>query len=162
MRFAGIDLGKSGGIVIIENGDIIFKTIMPVITSTKKSSEYDVGKIVDIFKDYHPDITYIEKPLLHPMSGKKSYQETGIAFGLFRGILSALKLSYDIISPQRWQKNIFAGMNYKDTKQASIMLARRYCPEINWLATERSIKYHDGMTDAFCIALYCKRLNHHD
>ena len=159
MKYCGIDIGLDGGIVVINNGKVIFNSIMPVVNSTKSRKQYDIARIVDILREQNPDFTYVEKPLLHPKSGKMSYQKSGFGFGIFQGILSALDLRYDIISPKRWQKNIFAGMNRKDTKQASILFAKRMAPKIDWRKSKRSEKYHDGKTDAFCIAEYCKRLN---
>jgi hypothetical protein len=157
MKVCGVDLGKNGGIVVLEDGNVVFKTVMPVIKSTKSSSEYDIRQIVDVFLEWRPEVTYIEKTLLHPKSGKKSYQQSGFCDGLFQGILSSLNLSYDIISPKRWQRNIFSGMKQKDTKQASILFARRTQPSVDWRPTEKSSKYHDGMTDAYGLAVYCWR-----
>ena len=159
MKYAGVDIGKLGGICILQDDEVLFKTVMPVIKSTKTKPEYDIRQIVDVFMKYKPDITFIEKPILHPKSGKMAYHGSGFCFGLFQGILSALNLSYDIIPPKIWQKNIFAGMSRKDTKQASIMFARRTQPIIDWRATERSSKYHDGLTDSYCLSIYCMRQN---
>ena len=158
MKHCGVDLGKKGGIVILEDGNVIVCMPMPVIKSSKKSDEYDIDRIVDIFLRHLPDYTYIEKSLLLPVSGKKSYQQSGFVEGGFQFMLATLKLRYDVITPKRWQKNIFEGMNKKDTKQASIMFAKRTHPEVSWIA-EKSTKYHDGLTDALCIAEYCKRQN---
>ncbi len=157
MKVCGVDLGKNGAIVILDDEDVAFKSVMPVLKSSKNSSEYDILQIVDVFKEWRPDITYIEKTLLHPMSGKKSYQQSGFCDGLFQGILSSLGLRYDIIAPKRWQKSIFSGMNQKDTKQASILFARRTQPAVDWRPTVKSTKYHDGLTDAYCLAVYGRR-----
>ena len=159
MKYAGVDLGKKGGIVIIKDGNVIVNMPMPVIKSSKKSDEYDIDRIVDVFLRHLPDYTYIEKALLLPVSGKKSYQQSGFVEGGFQFMLASLKLRYDVITPKRWQKNIFEGMNKKDTKQASIMFAKRMYPAVDWKSSPKSSKYHDGMTDALCIAEYCKRIN---
>lgn len=154
MRICGVDPGKSGGITVLENGIVIFTTVMPVIKSSKRKPEYDIGRIVDIFKEWKPDITYIEKALLHPKSGKSAYFGNGFSNGMIQGILSALGFPYNIVNPVIWQKAIFAGMPQKDTKQASIMYARRKEPVIDWRASEKSAVYHDGKTDSYAIAIF--------
>lgn len=158
MKVCGVDLGKDGGIVILDEGVVIFHEVMPVYNATKSTREFDVGMIGEIFDTFKPDYTYIEKAL-QMSKGMKAIASIHECSGIFKGILGAYNLSYDIISPQRWQKNIFSGLNYKDTKQASIMFARRMAPEINWKKSDRSTNYHHGKTDAFCIATYCWRQN---
>lgn len=153
----GIDPGKQGAIVILDDKTVVYKTVMPVIKSSKKKPEYDIQRIVDVFKEWRPELTLIEKALLHPRSGKSAYYGNGFCNGLFQGILAALKLPYDIVAPKIWQKHMFQGLNQKDTKQASIMSARRLAPEVDWRATDKSSNYHDGLTDAFNIATYAFR-----
>lgn len=154
MKICGVDPGKEGGIVVLDRGVVVFKEPMPVYKSTKTKMEYDIHKIVDIFKFWKPDVTFLEKAILHPRSGKSAYFSNGFCNGVFQGILASLSLPYEIINAPQWQKAIFKGMQKKDTKQMSIMFCRRRFPAEDWRKSPTSSKYHDGMCDAACIALY--------
>jgi len=160
--YIGIDNGLNGGIVAIdENQNIIKKYIMPVIKIGNKN-EFDVQKIADIFVkcSIHQPRIYVclEHAHVRPISGKRACFTTGFCFGLMQGILETLDISYEIVNPKVWQKDIFQG-TVSDTKQASIIFCQRKWPNEDWTATERSKKSHDGMTDAACMALYCYRKN---
>jgi hypothetical protein len=164
MIFIGIDNGLSGGIVAInEKQEIIGRCVMPVIKG--KKTDYDIGKIYnflsrinDVF--INQDIfVALEKAHVRPVSGKRACFMTGFGYGVMQGILKALGVSYEIVSPKDWQKEILKGMNTGDTKKDSIMFCKRKWPKEDWTATERSKKEHDGLTDAGCMALYCYRQN---
>jgi len=164
--FMGIDNGLNGGIVVLdENQNIVKKYIIPIIKIGNKN-EFDIQKINKIFKDIdakceaEENIVYtcLEHAHVRPISGKRACFTTGFCFGLMQGILEALNISYEIVNPKIWQKEIFQG-SVSDTKQASIVFCQRKWTNEKWSATERSKKAHDGMTDAACMALYCYRQN---
>lgn len=152
----------SGGIVVIdETQKIISKYIMPVIKGQK--TEYDILNLVNIFiniKQLNKKIfVVLEKSHVRPISGKRACFMTGFGYGVLQGILSSLQISYEIVSPNDWQKEILKGMNTGDTKKDSIMFCKRKWPDECWTATERSKKEHDGLCDAAGMAIYCYRLN---
>jgi len=93
------------------------------------------------------------------VSGKRACFMTGFGYGIIQGLLGALKLSYEIVSPNDWQKEILKGLNTGDTKKDSIMFCKRKWPNEDWTPTERSTKDHDGLCDAACMSVYCYRLN---
>jgi len=159
--YVGIDGGFSGGIVAINNDQkIIGKWIMPVIKG--KTSEYDVDNIVDIFEKLQQqdnDIKVIlEKAHPRPISGKRQCFTTGDCYGIMKGVLTAMYISYEIVNPTVWMKEMFKGMNIKD-KKVSIMWCKRKYPKEDFRASERCKNEHDGLTDATCLAVYGFRLN---
>jgi hypothetical protein len=156
--YVGIDNGGKGGLVAIdEDENIVAMTVMPML-----KKDYDVSGIIDFFKkiDFHDSKinVVLEKAHTLPTNGCKSNFTTGIRYGLMQGILSALNISYQIVGPKVWQKNIFQGDTVKDTKEASIKFCLQKYPQEMWKGSERCAKYHDGITDACCMACYCKRL----
>ena len=161
--YIGIDLGLSGGIVMLdENQKVIYKYVMPVI-KIKGKSEYDVKRIVYIFQNLlhstlEPDniFTVLEKQHVRPVSGKRASFMTGFGFGLFQGILESIGMGYEIVKPQTWMKEL--EIDSKDSK-GSIPFCQRKWPDVNWKATERCTKAHDGLTDGAGLALYCYRRN---
>ena len=154
MYTIGIDPGKKGGIIILDNKQyIISKHVMPVIGNTKK--EYDVKMLYDILGQYEGIATcYLERAQPQGNNGPKQAFMTGYGYGILQGILTALQIPFQIVAPRTWQKKIFEGLNSDDTKLASALFCKRRWPKENWVATERSVKIHDGLTDAACIAYY--------
>jgi hypothetical protein len=155
MLVAGVDLGLSGGITMLEGNDIKYLGMMPVIQSSK-TRVYDVYKLIYIFKQYNPAFIMVEKPLLHPKSGKISYQQSGYGLGLFTGIATSLGIKFDMVLPNQWQKAILGNFGKGDSKTASIQYATFNYPHHEWKIGKN---YHDGLTDSLGIALYCQLKN---
>lgn len=157
MIFVGVDGGKKGGIVVLsDKGNIIMQSIMPIHKG--KKAEYDIAGISDIFKrlkEEHSKVNvFLEKALILPVSGRISIASTSFCNGVIQGVLTALNISYQIISSKEWQKEVLKGLNQTDTKQASIMFCQRKFPDADFRATTRAVKVSDGLTDATCIAYY--------
>ena len=155
----GVDLGFKGGIAVInEKGNLIYKTMMPILSNVKKY--YDIREIIRIFIDLqqeHPGYklnVILEKALIMPISGRIAVASTHYCLGLFEGILSSLNISYQVINPREWQKVVFVGMNSKETKLNSILFCEKKYPNEQFFSSKRAKKIADGLTDAVCIAYY--------
>lgn len=161
--FVGIDNGLNGGIVVIDDAQVVLhKYIMPTIKLRGKK-EFDVRTLVDIFVKlkgrYGKDIyVALEQAHVRPVSGKRACFTTGGGYYLIQGILTALGMSFEIVPPRKWQKELLSGLG-TDTKQASIMYCRQKWPQVDWTPTERSTKDHDGLTDAAGLAVFSFRRN---
>lgn len=162
MIFFGIDNGLNGGIAAINSlQKVEVLRTMPVIKG-KTKTQYDIKGIVDVFQNtrYHPSMMFVvlEKAHPRPISGKRQCFTTGYGYGVIQGVLETLGISYGIVNPSEWQKDILKGLK-GETKERSIMFCKRKYPSIDFTPTKRSTKPHDGMTDALCMAIYCYRLN---
>ena len=162
MIFVGIDVGLKGGVVAINEHQLIqYKHVMPVIKINNKN-EYNVKLIVEIFKEIikldtmENIFVILEKEHVRPISGKRASFLLGYGYGGMQFLLESFGVSYEIVSPQAWMKEL--GITSKDTK-GSIVYCQRKWPSINWCGTDRSRKPHDGLTDAACMALYGYRKN---
>lgn len=159
IAFIGIDNGKQGGIVAIdENENILGQDIMPL----KSDGEYDIGAIALIIDKYAKQYKCkfaLEKAHTMPLNGAKANFTNGYQYGIMQSILILGMLSYEIVSAKHWQKVIFQGQTVKDTKESSINFCLQKWPNNNWKKTERCTKQHDGLTDAGCLALYIKRIS---
>jgi len=157
MLYVGIDNGLNGGIVVInEKQEVVLKIVMPTI-KCKGKTEYDVNSITELFDDWFGTnvcFAVLEKAHVRPISGKRACFMNGFGYGLLQGLLN--NISYEIISPQVWMKEL--GINSKDEKGSIKYCLKKY-PKERWTATERCKKYHDGLTDAACMAVYCYRRN---
>ena len=157
----GIDNGLDGGIVILtDTGSVHAKYVMPVIgVGDKGKRTYDIAEIVRLMKEAgrHSCSIFLERAQAMPGQGVTSMFSIGYGYGVWQGILTALGLRYEIVGPQTWQKEVFAGIDRSDTKKASAIIAKRLSPDTDWRATERSKIPHSGLTDAYCIADYGMR-----
>ena len=161
--FVGIDNGLKGGMTAIDDDGKVIKSIpMPVITTPKGKSEYNIVEIKEFLIKFaahtKTNLVGLEKAQAFPGQGVTSTFSTGKGYGMFIGLLSALNIPFTVVAPQTWQGAVFVGLNRGDSKQASILFAQRMSPQTNWKGTERSKKFHDGMTDSFCIATYIKQI----
>ena len=157
MIFIGADNGLQGGIAVVNNKEELLDVFpMPVIKGNKRT-EYDMRAIIDKFKAIkamdESVVAILEQAHARPISGRTACFSTGMCYGIMRGILNALDISCVIVTPNRWMKQILAGTNQKD-KKGSIKYCLNKYPAYSFKATERCTKYHDGCTDAVCLALW--------
>ncbi len=155
--YIGVDNGINGALVTLKNNKIIDKTIMPIISSSKNKKIYDIQNIIKYFEKYLNAIVILEKAHAMPIIGKVQAFEFGKGYGIIIGIISTLKMSYQIVHAKTWQKEMFRDASKKDTKQTSILIAQRLFPTIDFRASKKSKKMHDGITDATLIAMYGSR-----
>ena len=158
MRIAGVDPGFSGGFVLLVDGCVWMKAVMPV-TQLKKAdggnkSEYLEADIASLFREMKPDMVFIEKQ--HPMKGQglSSTFSTGLGFGLLRGMASGLSLPFTLVPARTWQKCFFDGQPKKDTGKLAALVCSRLWPACDFRVTERSRVPHSGLCDAALIARY--------
>ena len=158
--YIGCDNGLAGGLAVIQGRKILELLVMPVIKTTGTRGEYDIQKIVEFLKKYASNsLMIIEKAHAMPKLGTVQAFSFGKLYGIMIGIASALKIPYTIVHSRTWQKEMFRDINSKDTKSASIKIAKQLYPNQSFLATERCKKPHDGMTDSLLIATSGQRHN---
>jgi len=158
MYYIGIDCGFTGGIIVLDDtGNLVEKIITPLIPGKKPM--YDVHAMAGILSKYKDAIVGIEKQQAYPQQGVSSTFKTGRGYGLWEGIVVGLGMSYDIISPKTWQKEVLKDVSKLDTKQAGAVICHRVFPKEDFRASSRCRVDHIGLTDATCIALYVYRTN---
>ena len=160
MRYAGIDPGKDGAVVVIDvNGKILDKKKIPLISGKGTKNEYDIPGVVSLIADQpKPTLFILEKSQPMPMSGMLAQLQRGFSSGLWQGILCAFALPYEVVHPKTWQKVFFRDVNAEDTKQASIIVAKRLWPGEDWRRSARAKVPDVGFTDAVLLAEYGRRL----
>lgn len=156
MRVIGIDNGLDGALVCLTPKDIA-KLVMPTLGGGDTKREYDVDSILGFILCYRPDHIFLEKAQAMPGQGVSSMFSIGNGYGIMRGIIGALKIPHTLVHPKTWQKVMFKDVAKTDTKAASVAVCKRLFPQLDWKATERCKKPHDGLTDAALIAAYGMR-----
>ncbi len=142
----GIDPGLTGAIAAIApHGNIDFHDT-PILSVGKKNT-YNPAAMAAILRQYQNSHTSllvgIEKVHSMPGQGVASTFCFGEGYGVWLGILAALNISHELITPQAWKKSMMDGQA-KD-KDASRLVALRLFPEVG---EQLKLKRHHGRADA--------------
>lgn len=159
--FGGIDVGKNGGIAIInsEGG-------LQLYTIPKIGTKVDYLELDKIFKSFDSKCRFCIEDV-HSIFGTSA--KSNFNFGEIKGILTGMVISngfpWELVPPKKWQKEIWTNSDMvkkpnkrTDTKATSLLAAKRIFPDQTFLATSRSKKPHDGLFDSALIAEYCRRV----
>lgn len=157
MRKIGIDTGKHGGIVALnDKNEIIGKWVMPLDVV----GEIDLHALDVIFKGLRPSvygdtIVTIEDPGKHA----KSSQAIGgmrYGFGIVKQACVSNGIRYNTTSSRVWQSYYWSNRGDRTTKEKALEVAKNMWPDEPFLhpGKPRSRKPHDGMVDAALIALF--------
>ncbi len=167
MNIIGIDPGKHGGIVIINEDNSIDFYCIPKI-----GDEIDIRKLVESFKLLKNRNYFVVLEKVHALFGSSAGAtfSFGYTCGLLEGIIVANDFKYSMITPKIWQKEMFEGITpiYKegkkkkilDTKKMAEIAYKRLFPEIDLYITDngnKSKKVHDGLVDSLLLAEYGRR-----
>jgi hypothetical protein len=141
MNIIGIDSGKSGAICFMSNDKGIHFIKLD-------ETEADIYKFVEGCSITLTDtFAYIENVHSMPKQGVVSAFTFGRNFGFLIGILTALKIPYEFVSPQKWQKAMGC-MSHGD-KNVTKSAAQRLFPDI---------KITHAIADALLICEYGRRI----
>lgn len=148
MIYIGIDPGKKGALALLDTRENNKPLIIP----------FDPEKYIDtlwaIKCDDEPCICCIEQVHALQGNGVTSSFEFGKTYGWLLGMLDAIGIPYQPISPQKWKKEF--GLISKD-KADSIDVCKRLFPGVILLRTERSRVDDNNMAESALLALYAKR-----
>lgn len=160
--YIGIDNGLDGGIVMLnEHGKIEHKCVMPVI-KLGKGRAVDVVEVSRLLPFNPSDTSVLLENASKHSPGVLALCSTWYSLGCVETVLKLSAARYDLINPQKWQKEFWTrpkmpkGTKF-DTKAAALNAANKLWPGTDWTKSERASKPHDGMIDAALIAEYCRR-----
>lgn len=143
----GIDPGKTGAIAVMDDDEILCL------------EQFNVDKYVDVLSyvvqsTSAKDIKVcLEKVGAMPGQGVVSMFNFGHNLGVIEGILSALRIPYQLVPPQTWKKEF----SLTGDKAKSIEVCKKLFPWVDLRATERSRKSSDGLAEALLMAEYARR-----
>jgi|TARA_R100001443_G_scaffold29830_4_gene43124 crossover junction endodeoxyribonuclease RuvC len=157
----GIDPGKDGALVVLNHhGSAVssYLTSKEFTLRLGKGSkrDYNESRMVDAFRSLGNDnnilLAVLEKQWARPGQGVSSTFSTGLGYGLWKGILSAVGIPFIEVSPKTWAKSVLKDVS-GDGKGRSVYVASKRVPDLD-LSPGKRTKPHDGLADAACIALY--------
>lgn len=167
-NYIGIDPGSHGYIAIVtEEGECINSLAI------EDNTEQEVARFV--FKWSRAEtVALMEDVHSMPGQGVSSTFAFGRNVGFLQGILVALQIPYTLVTPRKWQKEMWIAKDMVYTvrkdkhgddkrqvapKPTSINAATRLFPTTDLRKSDRARNPHDGKCDALLIALYAKRMN---
>lgn len=143
INIIGIDPGNSGAIayfnIYTDRNEIDFIKL--------SSTESDIYEFLFKYDHYKNVFAYIENVHSMPKQGVVSAFTFGKNFGFLIGLLTALKIPYEFVTPQKWQKAM--GCLSKGDKNITKAAAQRLFP---------NIKITHAIADALLIAEYGRRI----
>jgi len=145
----GIDVGIHGALAFYDVEELIIFD-MPVL-GRNKTSRVDGHRLAQIIEVQKPDMAMIEQVNAFGMGATSAYN-FGWNCGSLEGVLSAMQVPFEYVTPQRWK----AVMNCPKDKDGARMKASQLLPQFahNW-----PLKKHDGRAEATLIALYGNNLS---
>lgn len=164
----GIDPGKSGAAVALD----LHGRAVEWIAADHPDEGYTVKArggalyvpscmalwIHDLAQSHKIVQVVIEKQQARPMEGRSSVLTTGYGFGLWVGILAALRVRHKIEPAATWTRAVFGAKPRTDERKArAITTAAAQVPDLP-LTWGRKTKPHDGLADAACMALHALQL----
>ncbi len=155
MLIIGIDPGISGSICFIEDGKILDVIDMPTMTDGKKNKKQVNGS--QIFNEISKRINQVDKKNIKviieqvsamPGQGVTSMFNFGQAFGILKGICSAMQLSMYFVRPAKWKKYFNLINSQKDASRTKAIEIFPY------FSSNLTKKKDANKADAILIASY--------
>lgn len=158
----GIDPGATGAIAILADGQCVGFIDMPIVPRETSGSEVNGKALAASLRgvmQQHPGAMFLAvmervcaMPSLPDATGKRRSMGTqsamnfGESFGIIKGVLAALGISYSLVHPQTWKRRLALTGKEKDAARA---LALATFPGA---AQNLQRKKDIGRADALCIA----------
>ena len=162
MNYIGIDPGLSGAIAVIFGGGAV--DVYPIQSiKVSKGRRIDRLSLHEIFIDIVNRIDgdgctsfcCIEKQAPRPMDGKGNAFKGGVGYGILLGMLQAMEIPHEEVSPNAWKKAML-GSNAE--KGDSIIKAQSLFPTANLYRTDKcKTKSHD-IAEALLLAEHARRM----
>lgn len=156
MRIIGVDPGVNGAIgLLTESGQYVESFEMPTVLANKSSNRQMVNayglaaELRRILNDGDGDVVAITEAVnAMPEQGVASVFAFGKSFGIVLGVLAALGISTETVSPQRWKKHFELPGGEKERARE---LAIRLFP-----TAPLHLKKHHNKAEALLLCRYYK------
>ena len=158
--FIGIDPGITGAIASISLDGTIKFIDCPTTTTTSKAAGKSKSKTklnptlmaTELSQLVNPNsIIIIENIHAMPGQGVASMFNFGMGYGIWLGIIAALNIPVELITPQAWKKYFgLIGTNKDASREKALQLFPSQSQELK-------LKKHHGRADALLLAEYLRR-----
>lgn len=164
-RYAGIDVGITGAVAVLvpETNGVKFydNPTLEIKVGKKFKNVPDTYAMAILLEDIARAaggaenlLVSIEKVQAMPGGGERSMGATsafsfGCGFGMWLGVLAALRIPHQQIHPATWKAKLMSGFGKE--KDASRQVAMQHYP---LAAKDLNLKKHHGRADALLLARY--------
>ena len=145
MRFCGIDPGLSGAVAFIRPDAAHVSNRLAVFDAPLVGGEFDGVAFAKLLGERVPDLVAIEHAFSRPGQGVSSTFKFGRTFGQALGVIQALGMPYELVSPAVWKRHF--KISPSSPKDASRLVCKRLYPD-----ADIPLKKHHGRADAILIA----------
>ena len=150
MRFCGVDPGLGGAIAFIRPDARHPPNRLAVFDAPLVGGEFDGVAFAKILAERLPDMVAIEHAFSRPGQGVSSTFKFGKTFGQALGVIQALGIPYELVSPTVWKKHF--KISASSPKDASRLVCKRLYP-----LADIPLKKHHGRAEAILIAHFAWR-----
>ena len=132
MVVIGIDVGLGGGVAVFDDGKLFAVYDIPTFTvksGKKNRREYNAHHLAKTLREHCYDdstMAVMEKLNAFPGQGVSSVFKLGEGFGVWKGLLAALNIPFELVAPPVWKRAMLPGMGKE--KDASRMKAIELFP----------------------------------
>ena len=155
LAILGIDPGLDGAVASIRRGEASASPTPTIAPGPGGKRRFDIAGMIALLEAGPVELAVIEAVGPMPRQGVASTFRFGEGYGLWLGMLAALRIPHEAVAPQAWKKVVLSG-TARD-KAAAVEFAMRRFPGVSLLATPRSRVPHDGLADALALAEYGRR-----
>lgn len=123
---------------------------MPTVPG-KKGRDIDWVTFANLLAPWAGPV-FVELVHAMPKQGVSSTFKFGLGFGGILGACGALGRRVELVTPQKWKKEVLANYEERD-KAAAIDFVQKHFPTLD-LTPGKTRTPQDGIADAACIAYY--------
>lgn len=148
MNFAGIDVGKTGAIGIVDaDGGCVAVEDMPF----NGPADIDVLAVLQLLRANDVGMAFLEEQRSMPGQGVVSMFGLGSQYGQLKATLLVSQIRFQTFHSTVWKPGI--GIPLKSTKLVSRQMALRM-----WPGVDLGVRADQGRSDAMLIAEYGRRV----
>ena len=151
MRVLGVDPGAGGALAMLDTElEALVVCDMPTaMVRVGKAQRRQISEtwVADALREYEPDCAYIERVHAMPKQGVTSSFAFGMAYGMVRGALAALRVPVTLVTPQEWKRSFHLG---PDKNEVRLVAARLFPDNARDFTRVRD----DGRAEAALLALF--------
>lgn len=149
-RVLGIDPGIRGGLALLDNGQLVTATEIPV-SGEKAKQRVNAAELYRWLYHHDVDCAFIERAQAMPRQGSSSGFLYGRAVGAIEAVVLVAEIPLTIVEPTTWKKHFgLKGGDKENARQKALLLlpqAHAFMP----------LKKHHGLAEAALLALYGSR-----
>jgi len=160
-RYLGIDPGVTGAVAVLAvhddgtQGLTVHATPCDwVQVGTGKRRRYAVDRCAELLRGAATvSLAYVEQQSARPKQGVSSSFQTGVGYGIWVALLTALAIPYAIVPPPRWRARVGLAAHPKGTDKKHLKAAVRLAACRRFPAVPINLEHADAVMMAVAAAL---------